>query len=235
MAPDLSFDQIQDLVLYALRQAVLEDTNFDIGYNDLPSSLDRYSHSLEIVGVRPRMMHKAISALKHRKYVVMIQHNGHQLDLSGAGMLYVDRQLIDSETFLGRISPIVQIHASEDGAGHWQSAEINIGEDVVPASDRFVSSRDNAWNEPDYDGNLDSATEDKIRELIKKFIEDLPSANLSNSDYAQALARLEAADKLANAPVSQWGKVHEILAPMVDIAVIGTSIAGIIIMLAGAI
>tara|TARA_R110001592_G_scaffold225326_1_gene481191 strand:- start:225 stop:1028 length:804 start_codon:yes stop_codon:yes gene_type:complete len=104
----------------------------------------------------------------------------------------------------------------------------------IPAAGRFVRRTDNAWNEPDYEGEIDVAVEEKLRDLINQCIENLPKSGLSNSDQAQAVARLEAADKLANAPVPQWGSVRDLLAAMVNIAVVGASIAAILNYLAGA-
>lgn len=101
-------------------------------------------------------------------------------------------------------------------------------EEKIPAADRYVAKSDNSWNEPDYDGEIDSEIEDQVRDLIRKAIDDLPQAELSNADQSQALARLESAQKLADAPEPQWRKVCEILAPMEKIAVIGASIAMIL-------
>ncbi|MCF3631191.1 hypothetical protein RJ527_05105 [Thalassospiraceae bacterium LMO-SO8] len=98
----------------------------------------------------------------------------------------------------------------------------------VPASDRTVTNRDNVWNEPDYVGELEPEKEEEIRNLIKLAIAELPNAGLSNADQSQASAQLEAAEKLANAPVPKWGKVKEILEPLAQIAAIGGLIVAII-------
>lgn len=146
-------------------------------------------------------------------------------EISEAGLAKVEEW---SDTEFNALEQFINQQPSNETTTQTQTREI-------PASDRIVSRADNAWNEPDHAGEISDEDAELVKKLVREVIEEVPKTDLSNSDKSQAIARLEAAEKLANAPVPQWGKVQEILAPMEKIAVIGASIAIILAQLAAAI
>jgi len=85
-----------------------------------------------------------------------------------------------------------------------------------------------SWKKPDTVGELSSESVEQIKSLIDQAIKELPKVKLSNEDQSQAMARLEAAQKLANAPMPPWGKVKELLEPMSQMAGVGSLIVAII-------
>lgn len=99
---------------------------------------------------------------------------------------------------------------------------------AIPDIDHTTSEN---WLEPDELGAIAPETEEKIRELIRKAIDDLDSSDLTNEEKSQASAVLKAAQSLANAPTPQWGKVKGILEPLSQVAAIGGTIIAIIALL----
>jgi len=100
-------------------------------------------------------------------------------------------------------------------------------------SDSTTIGEKDAWKKSDYQGELNQETTEKIRVLLKQAISELPQAGLSNQEQSQATARLEAADKLANAPTPPWGKVKELLSPLSDLVRIGAFIVDILRLIVG--
>ncbi|MEQ8320245.1 MAG: hypothetical protein RH946_08280 [Rhodospirillales bacterium] len=219
---ELGFDQIQDLIAFSLREAIRNNAHLALERDYFSGYPDAATWPIMIGGVGVRLFDKAMDALIHRGF---IEKKLTDFAFTGKGMLYVESQIKKQDTFLSDNWDKIELDIASDEPNKWVAIQIipHFNEDI-PAANRSVSRQDNAWNEPDYVGEIDHVTEEKVRELIKQVVNDVPKAGLNNLDQSQALARLEAAQKLAEAPVPQWGKVSEILAPMENIAVIGASI-----------
>jgi hypothetical protein len=134
----LSFDEVQDLVLYVFYRAVIEGIPKKEGGEVLGIKFPKIS----IKGINERMIEKAIDALAHRK---LLNADTFRLyvDISGKGMIHIDERLRHYGTFLNTISPTIELDRLEDDWGNWEAVDVSFTQGI-PASNRTVSIDHNA-------------------------------------------------------------------------------------------